>query len=109
MKPDAQAVFDDLDRLVSEATPDQLPTLSAALSAKAAAVAAKLVLVKGPRDDGHSDLPDVNLDVKEAAHRLGVSAGWFYKHQKLPFIRRIGRKVLISANELARWNRSRKP
>jgi hypothetical protein len=43
--------------------------------------------------------PDENLEVPEAAHRLGVSPDYLYRnHKKFPFTRREGRKLLFSSN-----------
>lgn len=42
--------------------------------------------------------PDVLLEVPEAAHRLGVSPDYLYRHsKKFPFTRREGRKLLFSS------------
>jgi len=42
--------------------------------------------------------PDANLEVPEAAHRLGVSPDYLYRnHKKFPFTRREGRKLLFNA------------
>jgi len=42
--------------------------------------------------------PDVLLNVKEAAERLGMSAGYVYRHHAdFPFVRRIGRSLLFSS------------
>ena len=107
--PDLQAILAGLDRMVSEANPNQLPAISAALSAVAAAAGARLVLVNGQAEDHNFCAPDVNLSAPDAAHRLGVSVDWLYKHhRKLPFARKIGRRVLFSARGLENWNRRKK-
>jgi excisionase family DNA binding protein len=42
--------------------------------------------------------PDELLEVPEAAHRLGVSPDYLYRHSKrFPFTRRTGRKLLFSS------------
>lgn len=47
-----------------------------------------------------------NLEVPEAAHRLGVSPAYLYAHHKnLPFTRREGRKLLFSARGLEEYIR----
>lgn len=41
---------------------------------------------------------DRNLDVQEAARRLGMSGAWLYRHgAELPCAIRIGRRLLFSA------------
>jgi len=46
--------------------------------------------------------------VGEAATQLGVSVSWLYRRSsKLPFVVRIGRRLLFSARGLDRWNRQR--
>jgi excisionase family DNA binding protein len=50
--------------------------------------------------------PDVLLDVEETAARMRVSTAYIYKHsRKLPFARRIGRKVLFSSAGLDNYLR----
>jgi excisionase family DNA binding protein len=45
--------------------------------------------------------PDQLLEVPEAAHRLGVSPDYVYRHSKqFPFTRREGRKLLFSSSGL---------
>ncbi|MGA3090565.1 MAG: hypothetical protein ABSD75_18285 [Terriglobales bacterium] len=42
--------------------------------------------------------PDTLLNVAEAAERLGMSAGYLYRHHAdFPFTRRIGRSLLFSS------------
>ena len=46
-----------------------------------------------------------NLDVAEAAKRLGMSRDWLYRNaSKLPFAVRIGRRVVFDSLALERWN-----
>ena len=42
---------------------------------------------------GHQD-GDYLLDAESAAKVLSVSEDWLYKHKKLPFVRRLGPKML---------------
>jgi len=94
----------DLGALVADASAEDLPSLIGQLEAAKAAAWARLALAQWtaaqriePRDD--------NLTVSEAAKRLGVSAQWLYGNAgKLPFMRRIGRRVLCSARGLEQWN-----
>ena len=53
--------------------------------------------------------PDELLDIEEAARRLGVSVGYLYRHhRRLPFTRRMGRRLLFSANGIQAYLRSRR-
>jgi len=97
-----------LDRFIANAPPHTLPTLVMALSAKLTLAAARCL-------EFRNDLPhavptrDGNLSAHEAAVRLGVSKSYLYRHaSRLPFARKIGRRVLFSANGLERWIRSQK-
>lgn len=48
--------------------------------------------------------PDRLVTVAEAATRCAVSTRYIYAHaDRLPFIVRVGRKVLVSEGRLARW------
>ena len=103
MRLNAQQVLAQVDRLIEEARPEELPALSAALSARVSVATARLLETPPERDRG----PDQNLSVEEAAGRLGVSGDWLYKQRNLPFRRKIGRRVLFSAKGLEKWNRQR--
>lgn len=51
-----------------------------------------------------AESPDGNVDVNEAARRLGVSPQYLYRHAgKFPFVRRIGRKLLFSSEGLSKY------
>ncbi len=86
-------------------TPD-LPGLIGDLEAARAAAWARLTAV---RVDVRTEEPDTegrNLDVAEAAKRLGISRDWLYKHaSRLPFAVRIGRRLVFDSLALERWNR----
>jgi excisionase family DNA binding protein len=41
--------------------------------------------------------PDELLSIEAAAERLGVSKDYLYRHNGLPFSRRMGRKLLFSS------------
>jgi len=74
---------------------DALPQLCADLElirmTCLARIAAPAVLAK----------PDELLDVPQAAKRLNVSENYLYRHsRRLPFTRRVGRKLLFSASGL---------
>lgn len=91
---------------VAEASPSELPALVGAL-AQAQAVA--LGRLTTPRPEGHEvDVRDGNISVEEAARRLGVSPSYLYKNARsLPFVVRIGRRLVCSPSRLERWNRAR--
>lgn len=99
----------DLFLLVHQCVADRLPALIGEL--EGAKAAAWTRLSASQRDDGGRDPAegdDRNLDVVEAARRLGISRDWLYKNAaRLPFTVRIGRRVLFSAQGLERWNRGR--
>jgi len=53
---------------------------------------------------------DELLDVAEAAHRLGLSKDYLYRHHSdFPFTRRVGRKLLFSALGIERYIRQLRP
>ena len=96
----------DLHGLV-EATPaSELSNLIGDLEAAKAAAWARLTATP---TDGRTAGPDPearNLDITEAAKRLGMSRDWLYRHaSKLPFAVRIGRRVVFDSRALERWNR----
>ena len=94
-------------RSLVEGTPaPELPQLIGDLEAARAAAWARLTA------PGADKPPDVrgqearNLDVAEAAKRLGISRDWLYRHaSELPFALRIGRRVVFDSLALERWNR----
>jgi helix-turn-helix protein len=52
--------------------------------------------------------PDVNVSVDEAARRLGISPSYVYKNRRtLPFVVKIGRRLVCSTAGLERWRKSR--
>ena len=56
----------------------------------------------------HSADGDRLLSAKEAAAKLGTSQDWLYRHSKhLPFVLRIGRKVLFSEVGIEKFIRQR--
>ena len=96
----------DLCGLV-EATPaPELPQLIGDLEAAKAAAWARLTAPQTePRTDGPRSEAR-NLDVTEAAKRLGMSRDWLYRHAaELPFAVKIGRRVVFDSQVLERWNR----
>ena len=87
----------ELDRLISVASPTERAGLVVQLSARLATLGAGLV-------PDPAQQPERNLDVAEAAKRLGVSERYLYRNAKrLPFARRVGRRLLFSECELSRY------
>ena len=96
-------IWGDLDRMIRSASVDRLRDLALALSARLAEVTARLACAREGRIGRQAD---ENLDVRHAAHRLGVSTSWLYREaHRLPFAVRIGRRVLFSARGLEQWSR----
>lgn len=91
----------DLAALVAGAAPEELPLLIGQLEAAKAAAFARLVETSRKP----AAQPDKNLTVGEAAQRIGLSTQWIYRnHARLPFCRKIGRRVVCSARGIAEWN-----
>ena len=104
-----KALIEELAARINNSQPDDLPNILAALAALSAATAAK-ALCESPVRCGVPESPDENLSTAEAARRLGISKDYLYRHwNRLPFVRRIGRRLLFSARGLDRWNRKRTP
>lgn len=98
----------DLRSLVEETPAPELPQLIGELEAARAVAWARLT---APATDTPSDVSGQearNLDVAEAARRLGMSRDWLYRHaSELPFALRIGRRLVFDSVALERWNRRR--
>ena len=91
---------------VAEAPSVELPALVGAL-AQAQALALARLTTPRPEDQG-AEVRDGNISVEEAARRLGVSPSYLYKNAKsLPFVMRIGRRLVCSPSRLERWDRAR--
>lgn len=96
----------ELDRVIAQAAPAEIPHLIGKLEAAKAQAWARLV-VPVPNGTG-LDASDDSLDAEEAARRLGMSASWLYKnHKKLPFAGKQGRRTVFSARGLERWRAGR--
>jgi predicted DNA-binding transcriptional regulator AlpA len=96
----------DLRSLVEKTPAPELPQLIGDLEAARAAAWARLTTPAAdkPRDEPGQEAR--NLDVAEAAKRLGISRDWLYRHaSELPFALRIGRRVVFDSLALERWNR----
>jgi len=98
----------ELRSLVDDTPAPELPQLIGDLEAARAAAWARLTT---PAAGNPSDVPGQearNLDVAEAARRLGMSRDWLYRHaSELPFAVRIGRRVVFDSLALERWNQRR--
>jgi predicted DNA-binding transcriptional regulator AlpA len=72
-------------------------------------LAARLIQSEGLGGEIALPTEDRLLTVAEAATILGVTPKWLYRHQKLPFVRKLSRKALrVSENGLRRWLATRK-
>src|SRR5438445_1059795 len=97
----------DLRTLVEDTPASDLPQLIGDLEAARAAAWARLTAPPEKPSDASGQEPR-NLDVAEAAKRLGMSRDWLYRHAaELPFAVRIGRRVVFDSVALERWNRRR--
>jgi len=98
----------DLCGLVAATPAPDLPQLIGELEAARAAAWARLTIPAADKPSDVSGQEARNLDVAEAAKRLGMSRDWLYRHaSELPFAVRIGRRVVFDSRELERWNRRR--
>jgi excisionase family DNA binding protein len=94
--------IDAIRQLVRATSAEGLPSLIGALESVKAEAWARLsvpLAADVPRETNE------NVSVEEAARRLGISDRWLYKNAgRLPFVRRIGRRLLCSTRALANWN-----
>ena|SRR5258708_1794790 len=96
----------NLRSLVDETPAPELPELIGELEAARATAWARLTAPTGEKLSVVSGQEARNLDVAEAAKRLGMSIDWLYRHaSELPFALRIGRRVVFDSVALERWNR----
>jgi predicted DNA-binding transcriptional regulator AlpA len=97
----------DLRALVEATALDDLPALAGRLREAELLVEARL-RAAAPPPTSSAMQADTNISAKEAARRLGVSPSYIYKNAKgLPFVVKIGRRLLCSPSRLERWNRAR--
>jgi len=74
-------------------SPAELPRLLGDLREVEAVALSRLTAPSPP-----ASFPDTLLNITEAAERLGMSAGYLYRHHAdFPFTRRIGRSLLFSS------------
>jgi excisionase family DNA binding protein len=97
---------EDLVDLVERARAEDLPRLIGDLEAAKAAAFVRLTAPAAAA--ARPVLTAGNVSVEEAAKRLGVSPAYVYKNAStLPFVVRIGRRVLCDSAGLDRWARQR--
>ena len=98
----------DLRSLVEETPAPELPQLIGELEAARAVAWARLTAPHADKPSDVSGQEARNLDVAEAARRLGISRDWLYRHApELPFALRIGRRLVFDSVALERWNQRR--
>src|SRR5438093_13327108 len=89
--------------LARDAPPESLPSVLGRL-AEAEAIVRQRLHNLAP-SNGPGKQPDQHVSVEEAARRLGISTRFLYKHaDRLPFIRRIGRRILCSSRRIHAWS-----
>lgn len=92
----------DLEALVAHADLAELPALIGALEAARARAWARLTAPAPPPRKELAALPH-HVSVAEAAKALGVSRQWLYHTDGLPFVRRLGRRVVVDVRLAAEW------
>jgi predicted DNA-binding transcriptional regulator AlpA len=98
--------FAALDAAIAAADAAERPALVVQLAGRLAALGAGMVQSPTPQA-GPS--PERNLDVAEAAARLGMSEAWLYRHgAELPFAVRLGRRLLFSERGLDAYLKRRR-
>src|SRR5689334_19722527 len=86
-----------IDEKIASASPSERAGLIVQLSARLATLGAGMVQTT-PQAEG----ADRNLDIREAAERIGMSVAWLYRNGgTLPFAVRIGRRLLFSERALS--------
>lgn len=104
MSDSLEARYAALLELAREIPSDSLPSLLGRLAEAEAIVRVRLNTVPTPAG-GQKPHPDEHVAVEEAARRLGISPKYVYKHaDRLPFVRRIGRRVVCSTRGLQDWS-----
>jgi excisionase family DNA binding protein len=90
MRPQLQFALD----LARTLPPDELPRMIGELAEISATAQARLLAPGEAR-------PETLLDIEETAERMNLSRDYLYRHHKrLPFTRRVGRKLLFSSSGL---------
>ncbi len=96
-------VLQELDSLIEAAPAAERSSLVIQLAARLATLGAGLT--GSPESAPAFSDGDCNLDVSEAARLLGMSKQWVYRNaRRLPFARRIGRRLVFSRPGLVKWS-----
>jgi excisionase family DNA binding protein len=91
---------------VQAASPDVLPALVTQLAGLIIAAGARLTPRPPVPSAGQANGTERLLTATEVHHRTTLSVAWLYRQAKrgtLPFVRRVGRKVLFSETGLTKW------
>ncbi len=95
----------DLRLLVASTDPADLPALAGKL--REAELLTEMRLRENPSKDDQKPVEvDGKISAAEAARRLGISKAYIYKNAAtLPFVARIGRRVVVSVRGLERYQK----
>jgi len=109
-RPALLAVVADPTR-VHQLSVEEATMMLAQVAAVKAVMLARLAVPFRPPSSQQPREEDRLISVDEAAGRLGVTPRWLHRHAgRLPFARRLSRKVLcFSKIELRRWQAARMP
>lgn len=100
----AVELLQQLDHAIAASAPEERPALIVGLAARMATLGAGLTTPQPATVEATS----VNITIKDAARRLGVSADYIYRNaDKLPFLVRIGRRLLANSSALERYIKAR--
>lgn len=92
--------FAALDAAIAGASAAERPALVVQLAGRLATLGASLAAAEPTA----APSGDRNLDIDQAAARLGMSAAWLYRNGGgLPFAIRIGRRLLFSEQGIERY------
>ena len=104
MKLTSQEVLAQVDRLIEQAAPGELPALAAALSARAGTAAARLL--EAPPEPRPAATNGYLLTVAELATRLKIAKARAYeliRQGNLPCIRVGVNQIRVSEATLTKW------
>ena len=98
MRPELETVLDSLAQMPTS----ELPALLGELEVIRATALLRMSVPAPPK------ATDELVDIKKAALRLGVSADYLYRHKdRLPFARRMGRKLVFSSQGIDEYIKKR--
>lgn len=92
----------DLEALVARADLGELPKIIGELEVARARAWARLTMPPPATRKAEIKLPS-HVSIAEAAAALGVSRQWLYHTEGLPFVRRLGRRVVVDVVLAADW------